>query len=283
MELTTLAWGFGLVEGPRTDAENNLFFTDAVDGGVFRRTPDGAIDTVIESRLAVGGLLLHRDGGLVVTGPTVAHWHNGELRPLLGVDGVLAFNDCHADADGRVLVGSIRSDPEELRGERVPGECWRIDLDGRAEPLYDGVGLSNGIGFSPDGQTLYHCDSTGRGLITHDYNPHAAASEAVSNRRVIGSDSFVRGIPDGMCVDTDGNLWVAHVAGRRVVKLSPNGEELGEVPVPARWVTSVAFGGPEMTDMYIVTADNLDEPARKGTIFRTVPGVAGLATPMAAI
>ena len=81
----------------------------------------------------------------------------------------------------------------------------------------------------------------------------------------------------------DGNLWVAHVGGRRVVQLSPAGEELNEIPVPAKAVTSVAFGGPGMADLYIVTADNLDDPAMRGTIFHTTPGVVGLPTPLAAV
>ena len=88
-----------------------------------------------------------------------------------------------------------------------------------------------------------------------------AADGSVSNRRHIGRAAFERGIPDGMCVDADGNLWVAHVGGRRVVKLSPAGDELDEIPVPAKAVTSVAFGGPDGADLYIVTADNLDDPA----------------------
>ncbi|MFT7647021.1 MAG: D-xylonolactonase [Candidatus Poriferisodalaceae bacterium] len=282
MQLTTLAWGFGLVEGPRTDAHNNLFFTDARDDGVFRRSPDGHIETLLPRRKSVGGLLLHRDGGLIVTGPTVIHWNDGEARTLLELDGVMAFNDCHADAEGRVIVGSIRSDPMDLKAERVAGECWRINADGTSTELYDDVRLTNGIGFSPDGSTLYHSDSTARALITHDYDASSAEAPA-TNRRMIGGTSFERGIPDGMCVDTDGNLWVAHVGGRRVVKLSPTGDMLDEIPVPAKWVTSVAFGGPEMTDMYIVTADNLEDEMRRGTIFHTVPGVAGVPTPLATV
>lgn len=279
MELTTVAWGFGLVEGPRTDKENNLFFSDAVDGGVFRREPDGHIETLISGRKSVGGLLLHHDGGLVVTGPTVDHWHDETIRTLLQVDGVFSFNDCHTDAAGNVIVGSIRSDPMDLKGQREPGECWRIAAGVPPVQLYDDVQLSNGIGFSPDRDTLYHCDSTGRSIISHRYDNDGEVSE----RRSLGAASFKRGLPDGMCVDSDGNLWVAHVGGRRVVKLAPSGDELDEIAVPAKWVTSVAFGGPEMTDLYIVTADNLEVESRRGTIFHTVPGVSGLATPLATI
>ena len=137
--------------------------------------------------------------------------------------------------------------------------------------------MSNGIGLSPDGATLYHVDSTTKGIWVHD----VAADGSVSNRRHIGRAAFERGIPDGMCVDVDGNLWVAHVGGRRVVKLSPTGDQLDEIPVPAKAVTSVAFGGPDAADMYIVTADHIDEPDRRGCVFRCRPGVTGVLTPLA--
>lgn len=279
MDLETLAWGYGLVEGPRTDPENNLYFSDVFKGGVFRRTPDGTIETLVEKRRFVGGLALHADGGFLMTGGTVEHWNQGESRTVLALDGITSFNDLHPDADGRIYVGTIRSDLEGLKAEKVPGECYRIELDGSTTELYGDVEISNGIGLSPDGSTLYHADSTSKGVIVHDVGNDGS----VSNRRHIGATAFERGIPDGMCVDTDGNLWVAHVGGRRVVKLSPTGEMLDEIPVPAKAVTSCAFGGPEMTDLYIVTADNLDDPDRAGTVFRTTPGVAGVPTPLAQV
>lgn len=279
MELTAVAWGYRLVEGPRTDAENNLYFTDAIGGGVFRRAPDGHVETLVAERRMVGGLALHRDGGFVMTGPSVAHWRDGEVRVLLEVEGVKSFNDCHTDQQGRVYVGAIRSDLNDLKAEKTPGECYRINLDGSVDELYGGIEVSNGIGFSPDGSTLYHVDSTAKGLITHDVD----SDGGVANRRLIGRPSFERGIPDGMCVDVDGNLWVAHVGGRRVVQLSPSGEELSEISVPAKAVTSVAFGGPEMADLYVVTADNLDDAAKGGTIFHAKPGVRGAPTPLAAV
>ncbi len=278
MQLETIATGYTLVEGPRTDTDNNLYFSDVFGGGVFRRSPDGQITTLVRGREMVGGLLLHVDGGLVITGPTVMHWRDGDERELLARDGVNSFNDCHTDASGRVYVGAIRSDLNDLKADKVPGECFRINTDGSVDEVYGGVELSNGIGLSPDGGTLYHVDSTSKGVIAHDLE-----GDTVSNRRHIGREAFERGIPDGMCVDADGNLWVAHVGGRRVVKLSPTGDELDEIPVPAKAVTSVAFGGPEMTDMYIVTADNLDDESLGGSIFRCRPGVAGTPTPLATV
>ncbi len=279
MELEAIAWGYVLVEGPRTDADNTLYFTDAMGGGVYRRSPGGAVETVVERRKMVGGLALHRDGGFVMTGPNVSHWRDGDVRVLLEVDGVNSFNDCHTDAQGRVIVGAIRSDLSDLKAAKTPGECYRINLDGTVDELYGGIEVSNGIGFSPDGRTLYHVDSTSKGIVAHDVDD----AGAVSNRRHIGGPSFERGIPDGMCVDADGNLWVAHVGGRRVVKLSPDGEELDAIAVPAKAVTSAAFGGPDRGDLYIVTADNTEVPERAGTIFRTRASVPGLPVPLARV
>jgi xylono-1,5-lactonase len=279
MELELLAWGYGLVEGPRTDDDDNLYFTDIPGGTVNRRSPDGTIETLVENRPMVGGLVLHAAGGFVMSGPTIAHWRDGEERVLLQRDGVNSFNDIHADAEGRIIAGAIRRDLNVPKSPAVPGECVRIGLDGTVEDLYDGVDVSNGIGFSPDGSTLYHVDSTSKGLWVHD----VAADGSLSNRRHIGRAAFERGIPDGMCVDVDGNLWVAHVGGRRVVKLSPTGDELDAVPVPAKAVTSVAFGGPDLGDLYIVTADDLEDPSRGGGIYRGRPGVTGVPTPRARV
>jgi sugar lactone lactonase YvrE len=279
MDLELLAWGFGLVEGPRTDEAGNLYFTDAMKGGVFRRSADGAVETLVEGRRMVGGLALHADGGLVMSGPDVSHWRDGTLRTVLRVDGVKHWNDLQPDAEGRVYVGSIRSNLEDLKAPKTPGECYRIGTDGSSEELYGGIEVSNGIGFSPDGGTLYHVDSTSKGIWAHDVE----ADGSVSNRRHLGRAAFERGIPDGMCVDAEGNLWVAHVGGRRVVTLSPAGDVIGEVPVPAKAVTSAAFGGPDWSELYVVTADNLDDPGRGGSIFRCRPGVAGLPTPLARV
>jgi len=279
VDLELLAWGFGLVEGPRTDATGTLYFTDAMKGGVYRRRPDGTVDSLVPGRRLVGGLALHADGGLVLSGPDVAHWKDGSVRLLLRDDAVKHWNDLQPDAEGRVVVGSVRTDVFDPAAPKIPGVCYRIELDGSAVVLYGDVAVANGIGFSPDGTTLYHSDSPTKGLWAHD----VAADGSVTNRRHIGRSAFERGIPDGMCVDAEGNLWVAHVGGRRVAKLNPAGELIGEVPVPAKAVTSVAFGGPDNDELYIVTADNLDDETKGGSIFRAHPGVPGVPTPLARV
>jgi len=178
-----------------------------------------------------------------------------------------------------VYVGAIRADISDLRAEPdPPGELYRIEVDGRVTELYGGVGLSNGIAFSPDGSRLYHVDSTSRGIWVHDVD-----GDALANRRHIGRDVFERGIPDGMCVDAEGNLWVAHVAGRRVAILDPDGRLLDQIDVPARWVTSCAFGGSDWQDLFIVSSDNTTDESLKGCIWRCRPGATGMPTPLARV
>src|SRR3989449_7423566 len=129
--METLAFGYGLVEAPRVDGAGNLYFSDAIDGGVYRRAPDGAMSIVVPKRRGVGGLVLHADGGVVVSGRDVSHVREGETRVLLTVEGVLGFNDLTTDAAGHVFVGSLRS-PALQSENRVPGELWRIEGAGRA-------------------------------------------------------------------------------------------------------------------------------------------------------
>jgi D-xylonolactonase len=280
MELEMITSGYGLVEGPRTDADGALWFSDIRGGTVSRRDLDGSIEVLVTDRPMIGGLALHADGGVIMSGPNVAHWQNGKFQVLLEREGARSFNDLHTDKLGRVYVGSICADIADLRTDPdPPGNAYRIELDGSVTELYGGVGVSNGMGFAPGGDSFYHVDSTSHGLWVHDVDDGGNLSE----RRHIGTAAFEHGIPDGMCVDTAGNLWVAHVGGGRVVKLDPQGIMLDEITVPASWVTSCAFGGADYEDLYIVSADNSDDEELGGCIWRCQPGVKGCPTPLARV
>jgi gluconolactonase len=104
--LEVLATGFGLVEGPRVDAAGRLYFSDALKGGVYRRGADGAIETIVPKRRGVGGIALHADGGIVISGRDISHVKDGSSRIVFALDGVPGFNDLFTDAHGNILVGS---------------------------------------------------------------------------------------------------------------------------------------------------------------------------------
>jgi D-xylonolactonase len=275
--LETLAYGYGLLEGPRVDEAGNLFFSDVTNGGVYRRSPDGTISTVVPRRRGVGGIALHADGGVVISGKNICHVKDGETRILFQRDDIPGFNDLFTDSAGHVYVGSLRSDPFK-EGARVPGELWRIDAEGRVVLMYGDVGLTNGIGFSPDGRMIYHADSAGPHIIVHD----VAADGSMHNRRAIAQMSGGT-IPDGLAVDEADYIWVAIYGGNCAARYTPEGKLDRKIDVPAKAVTSVCFGGQDRRDLYIVTADNTEDPERKGTIFRTRVDIAGLPAPFARV
>jgi gluconolactonase len=275
--LETLAHGYGLLEGPRVDEKDNLYFSDVPNGGVYRRSPNGEVVTVVPKRRGVGGIALHAHGGVVVSGKNICHVKDGETRILFQREDIPGFNDLFTDNAGRVYVGSLRSDPFKP-GERTPGELWRIDAEGKVVQMYDKVGLTNGIGFSPDGRAIYHADSAGPHIIVHD----VASDGTMGNRRAIAQLSGGM-IPDGLCVDEAGCIWVAIYGGNCVARYTPEGKLDRKIDVPAKAVTSVCFGGKDRRDLYIVTGDNTEDPIRKGTIFRTRVDVAGLSAPLARV
>ncbi len=275
--LETLASGYGLLEGPRVDSNDNLYFSDVTNGGVYRRSPSGEVSTAVPRRRGVGGIALHADGGVVVSGKNICHVKDGQTRILFQRDDIPGFNDIFTDSAGRVYAGSLRSDPFK-EGSRTPGELWRIEGESKVTEMYGNVGLTNGIGFSPDGKTIYHADSSGPHLIVHD----VAADGTMTNRRAIAQMTGGT-IPDGLCVDEAGCVWVAVYGGRCVTRYTPEGKVDRKIDVPAKAVTSVCFGWKDRRDLYIVTADNTEVPDGKGTIFRTRVEVPGLSVPLARV
>jgi sugar lactone lactonase YvrE len=257
--MEVLADGLGLVEGPRWDErDDSVWFTDALGGGVFRRMPDGEVETVDALRRGVGGLVLHEDGGVVASGRRLTHLHEGGARDLLSVAGVTGFNDIQADPEGGVLAGALRYRP--FRGEDpVPGGVWRLRGDGEAEELFGGVVWPNGIALSPDATTVYVCDYQAACVLAWDgggeTRVHARAPEGASC--------------DGLAVDAEGGLWVALGQGGGIGRYEPDGALAEVVDVPAQFVASVEFGGPDGRDLYVATI---------GSLLRTRTDVAGAPT-----
>jgi sugar lactone lactonase YvrE len=269
--MEALAWGYTLAEAPCVE-EDRVYFSDALGGGVHRWSPEGGVETVIPKRRGVGGMALHADGGLVVSGRDVIHSRAGESRVLLADADATGFNDLVTDAEGRVYAGALRFRP--FAGEDpVPGEIWRIDAAGDAAPVLDGILWPNGIGLSPDGGTLYASDYATGEVI--------ACELASGDRSVLARTPS--GDADGLAVDVEGGIWVALGTGGAVGRYSPGGEPLEVVDVPAGFVSSLCFGGPDMRDLYVTTADNGDDAARQGTLFRSRVDIPGLARPVAAI
>jgi D-xylonolactonase len=213
----------------------------------------------------------------VISGRDVCHVRDGRTRVLFGRDDIPGFNDIFTDDRGRVYAGSMRADPFGGEGERTPGELYRIDGEGQAVELYGDVRLTNGIGFAPDGCTIFHCDTARSAVLAHRLAPDGSVGSTGVFAKV------ERGGPDGLAVDEHGGVWVAVYGGGCVQRLLPDGSLDRVVEVPATAVTSLCFGGGDRRDLYVVTADNARHPDRGGSIFRTRVDVAGLPVPPARV
>jgi xylono-1,5-lactonase len=282
MELETLATGYKLVEGPRIDDQNRLYYSDVGGGGVFRRNPDGKIETLIPERKSVGGIALNEGGGLIVSGRSLAHWDekNGRIRDLFAEwEGkpLFGLNDLTTDDQGSIWTGSFGCDINkfDFKGKPPTGSLFRIDPPGKITKLGDGLEVTNGFGFSPDRKLLYHSDTTTKAVWAYEVR----ADRTVSDRTVFAR--LPEGSPDGLTVDAEGGVWVAVVFGPgEVMRFKSDGTLDRRIKVPAKNVTSLAFGGPDMRDLYIVTADNQNREL-KGTVFRTRSDIPGLPVPKA--
>ncbi|NRF69666.1 SMP-30/gluconolactonase/LRE family protein [Aquincola sp. S2] len=163
------------------------------------------------------------------------------------------FNDGKADPQGRFWVGTI----DDLREPRAA--LYR-HAKGRTERQAEGATTSNGLGFSPDGRTMYWADTKAHAVYAFDFD---AGDGSLSRRRVFqqfamrGADAPLEtygGRPDGAAVDSEGAYWVAMYEGQRLLRLSASGETLGEIPLPVRCPTMPCFGGDDLRTLYVTTA-----------------------------
>ena len=271
-----LASGYGLIEGPVWDPARGLIFSDVHHGGVYCLRRLGGVETVVEHRRGIGGMALHADGGLIVSGRNVGYKGPASAETVVLLDrdaelGIIGFNDLTTDAASRIYVGSLCSSPFAAEQRRHPKAGWLhvIDLDGTSRRLFEGVLLTNGLGFSPDGMRLYHSDSAANIVGVYDVRPDGS----VGPRRTFAP--VEPGVPDGLAVSVDGAVWVAVARGSAVVVFEPDGRERERIPCPLPMVTSVCFGGEDLQDLYIVTGSDGTGTQNAGSVFRMRVGVAG--------
>lgn len=240
-----------LLEGPRLTADGAVLYSDVTGGGVYRNG-----DAVVPKRRGVGGLVPHRDGGVVVTGRTVQH----DERVLLSRDDLTGFNDVITTPAGELLVGALCFHP--FKGEEpVPGALLHVRAPGDAIVLDAAVLWPNGIGLSPAGDRLYMSDYARAHVLTMGIDGGGRAVFVESPR----------GSADGLAVDVEGGVWVALGDAGAVARFDPAGDLDAVVDIPADFVSSISFRG---TDVLITTV---------GALFRARSEIAGVPVPDAAI
>ena len=275
-----------LGECPLWDPDSQaLFWIDVVGRRMFRRAAAaGAIESWALPRLP-GSYALRHDGGMLMA------WRNGiglvdpaagrfeDLPP--GPDGpdfaLERFNDGACDRQGRFWTGTM------ARSLRDPvGHLYRVDPDHSVHRMAGGVILSNGIAWSPDDRTMYHCDSGARAVFAHGFD---LAAGTLAPRGMFADFTGRPGRPDGCTVDAEGHLWVAAVEAGELLRFAPSGALVACVPLPVSRPTSLAFGDGDLRTLYVTSLrDGLDAAALAGEpdagrVFALRPGVAGLPKP----
>lgn len=219
-----------------------------------------------------GGLLLATESGIRFMDPA-----SGDLTTLASPEADKPgnrFNDGKCDALGRFWVGSLAIDT--TRGQ---GALWRIDPDGTSTKMDDGFHISNGLGWSPDNKTFYFSDSASREIYAYDFDLERGT---IANRRVFASLLEREGTPDGLSVDSQGHVWVAHWDGWCVTRFDPTGQVERVINLPVPRPTSCAFGGPDLDTLYITTArirlsaQQLADAPLSGSVLSYKTGVRGL-------
>jgi sugar lactone lactonase YvrE len=225
--------------------EGCLYWVDIRTGRVFRFDPRSGENKLIYRGLNVGGLRRNKQGGLVLgTWEGILLWRSETEQAWWRRDPELQFNDVAAGPDGSFYGGSYFDDR--------PGKLYRFYPDGHSEVVAEGIGISNGMGFSPDLRTFYHTDSAPRTIYRHDYDP---STHQLSNRRTFVVLPDTEGVPDGMTVDAEGHVWSAVWGSGCVIRFDPDGREVSRIRIPATQSSSVAFGGADLTDLYVTSAN----------------------------
>jgi sugar lactone lactonase YvrE len=265
-----------LAEGPLWDSRAAcLRWVDITRGQVHRFDPAAGTDTWFEVGEDVGTVAVRESGGLVLATTSGLHTcaDDGSERTLLHEVATDPpggrFNDGKADPWGRFWAGTM------LDGQDGAAGFYRLDPDGSLHQILTGVSCSNGLGWSPDGATMYYIDTKIGGVDAFDHDP--ATGAVTGRRRFVDID---RGWPDGLTVDADGAVWVALWDGWGLRRFAPDGRLLATVEVPAQRVTSCAFGGPDLSMLYVTTARaglrSFDDQPHAGALFACTPGVGGL-------
>jgi sugar lactone lactonase YvrE len=272
--------GAVLGEGPCWDQRTGeLVCVDILAGLVRLYGPDGDPRATYDVGGHVAAALPAEDDGwlLLTADGFVRLRRDGSTSPLLDVEAErpeLRFNDAKCDPWGQALAGTMRYDEMPGSGTLYRLEAGRgeSDRDAVARVLLSNLGLANGMGWSPDGKLLYFVDSLAGTVTAYPYSPDR---ELGPPDRVITIDAEA-GLPDGLCVDDEGCLWVALYGGGAVHRYRQDGTLDRVVALPVAHPTSVAFGGPVGNRLFITTAGRDSRGGDgAGGLWAVEPGVGG--------
>ncbi len=259
-------------------SENKYYWVDIEQGILHSYHPADCKQEHFELGHRAGTVVPEEPGTVIVALENGIHRFDpvtGELTFLLNPESDLEdmrYNDGKCDPSGRFWVGSMA-----VRGERKNrASLYRMDNDTTITRVLENITVSNGICWSADETKMYYTDSPTKEIWQFDYDRNTGN---ISNKKVVIKTGDGMGVPDGMAIDSEGMLWVAHYGGSGVYCWNPRtGQLLRKIHVPARNVTSCAFGGKDLKSLFITTAGGSGDKSDNspdGNVFVARPGVIG--------
>jgi sugar lactone lactonase YvrE len=271
-----------LGEGPIWDAPSrSLIWVDITGRLVHRHWPDEGTTESYSVPSPVGSVCLAESGDFVLAledGFWFADERLTDIRPIARVHqphSGLRFNDGKCDPGGRFWAGTMAY-------SEAPSAGALYRLDGvTATPILRGVGISNGIDWSPDARFVYYVDSPTQTVQRYEFD---TATGAIGNAQELVRIDPTDGLPDGLTVDAEGHLWLALWNGACVRRYTPSGVLERELRLPVSQVTSCTFGGPDLDQLFVTTAafdlsaaEHEQQPLA-GAMFEMRAGVRGIAS-----
>lgn len=254
--------------------EQCLYWVDIDAGRLFRYYPATGEHEMCFQQGLIGGVTIQLDGSklLFMNRGTVKIWRDEGVTTVLDEipdEHDSRFNDVIADPRGRVFCGTMPTG-------KAPGSLYRLDPDGSIRRVVDEVLCSNGMGFTLDRKHFYFTDTMRMAIFLYDYDEETGE---IANRREFVHVPDGEGLPDGMTVDAEGCVWSARWDGNRLVRYSPDGTQVARIDFPVRKVSSVVFGGPDCSDIYVTTAGGnrkAEDGEHAGALYRVRAGVRGV-------
>ena len=241
-------------EGPLWDEERQLlYWVDILSSLLYIYDPATGENRVLDVGRHVGTVVTRASGGLMLAvreGFASFDLETQELTLIANPEAHITgnrFNDGKCDPAGRFWAGTMA-----YENPTNQGSLYRLDTDLSVHKIFGDVAISNGIIWSLDHTTMYYIDTLRKNVRAFDY---ADDTGDISNERVIINVPEEIGMPDGMAIDSDGMLWVAHYGGSCVSRWNPNTAQLLEkIDLPVTQVTACAFGGPNLDILFITSA-----------------------------
>ena len=261
--------------------EKLLYWIDIKEGILHKFNPVSTEDEQFNLNKKIGTVVPSEKGGLLVALEDGIYHYNtitGSISFIAnpaGNNSEIRFNDGKCDPAGRLWAGTM-----SLTGKKKAGALYCLDNNGVIEKKIDSVSISNGIVWSLDNTKMYYIDTPTGKVKEYDYEITTGKISFLRDAVVIPPDM---GHPDGMTIDSKGNLWIALWGGSAVGCWNPNsGELIYKIDVPVLNVTSCAFGGENLETLFITTAsqgipqNEIEEYPYRGGLFKADPGVKGI-------